>query len=1173
IGTINSTNLAATPINSDLNNIDGRDLVSFGIVVENKGSSAGGAFDVTITDTKPVGFSIPTSVAGLNLRVTDGAGNPIAFEGAPADLFTMTGIKLVDDNTNNIGALKPYNATSGQNIVIITYDLLSDDIVQPKQVLKNTAKVINYAAVSGGVNFIDERGELKDDATVTTAIPLVAKVVTGTSLSQTTNVAGNPALSDLAIGETITYEITATLPEGLIQGFNIRDVLEQTPQKLTYLPNSASVVWIGGLGGTGNNLFIDAGWTTPLTSLGISEDPTGTINFRFGTDVYNRPDNQVTDADRVKVRLTAYVPDVLANTKGQIVTNTGIVDYKEASGTPKTVESKVDAEIVEPIFDLKKDTTTSIVERGDQVIYTVTLKNAAVSSSVFSAPAFDVTIDDGLLPGKLTLVPGTAQIVSANTTATASVSVVDVDGNMVVRITSAEIGTGKQIQFQYTAAVSASVEAGTNLVNTVTLKGDSYPVVTPPPPDQRNYELSATETVTVKSPTLSKTVAATSIDGTGSSFHDPNLVDLAIGEVVTYRITVTAPEAVTKNFMVVDTLPFASQVGFKAIEASLERIGSNLSIGSDYPVISWNNTTATFNFDTVTAKAADRPTSENQITLLVKARVEDIVGVIKDNVKATNEAKLTFGTTGQHATANVTVEIVEPKLQIVKAITAPNGFVKPGEIVDYKITVSHLSTSTAPAFDLKVQDLISDPYLALVAGSVSSNRLITIDSIQKGFKATTIELPRNDKGQVGDVWTISFKAVVLPTTPGGVTINNTVTSTFDSAPGPGGRADGGNASASILGAPSLEKTIISTSNPDTGSSYFDPSLPDLTIGEKLTYRMVMTLPQGLTQNVSITDLLPAGLTPLEARVVSIGSLTAGTPVIGISGQTVTVTFGNVTNSTGAPIGAEDRITIDVDARVKDLPTLVAGDKLTNAAQANFTIGSRTGSLTAAAAAEVVEAKLAIDKQVTPTTVTLGETFTYSVALAHQASSSAPAYNVVVKDLLSDPNLRLQAGSVVTSAGVVSTGNALGDQNIKIDLTKLMPGEVLRVTFQAKIETMPLPNGVVSNTATFGFVSTPDTLPSTFIRSGSGSDSADVQVATPSLRPSDQSPLSSYQETFKRVRHGYWELPIVLAGTAEPGAAVGLEIRDATGAPVSVVGITADVGGHWMAPPIFTSAMP
>jgi fimbrial isopeptide formation D2 family protein/uncharacterized repeat protein (TIGR01451 family) len=850
-GTINSTNLTTAPINSDLNNIDGRDLVSFGIVVENKGSSTGGAFDVKITDTMPVGFSIPTLGPGLNLRVTDGAGTALAYTLGSGGFF-IGGLTLDDGTT---GALKPYHATNGQNIVIITYDLLSDDFVQPKQVMKNTANVINYAAREDGSNYITERGPLKDDATVTTAIPLADKVAIETSLTQTGKIAGNQNLFDLAIGESITYEITATLPEGNIKGFNILDVLEQSPQKLTYL--NASVVSIGG------NLFSNSALTTALASTGISHS-NGTINFGFPTDVYNKADGSVTDADKIRVRVTAYAADVAGNVAGQIVTNTGIIQYNEASGTQKTVQDTEDA------------------------------------------------------------------------------------------------------------------------------------------------------------------------------------------------------------------------------------------------------------------------------------------------------------------------EIVEPKLQINKAVTAPNGFVKPGETVDYTVTVSHLSTSTAPAFDLKVEDLISDPYLALVAGSVSINRGSVVSGNGAGdtrLSVTADELLRNDPLAAGDVWTISFKAKVLPTTPGGVTINNTATSSFDSAPGDGGRPDGGSAAASIPGSPSLEKTIISTSNPDTGSSYFDPTLPDLTIGEKLTYRMVMTLPQGLTQNVSITDLLPAGLTPLEARLVSLGSLSAGTPAISISGQTVTVTFGNVTNSTGAPIGAEDRITIDVDARVKDLPGLVAGNKLTNAAQADFKIGDRTSSLIAAASAEVVEAKLVIDKQVTPTTVTLGETFTYSVILSHEAASTAPAYNVVVKDLLSDPNLRLQSGSVFASAGLVSTGNAPGDQNIKIDLAKLMPGELLRVSFQAKIETMPLPNGLVSNTATFGFVSTPDTLPSTFIRSGSGSDSADVQVATPSLRPSDQSPLSSYQETFKRIRHGYWELPIVLAGTAEPGAAVGIEIRDATGAPVSVVGITADVGGHWMAPPIFTSAMP
>ncbi|MCA3151474.1 MAG: isopeptide-forming domain-containing fimbrial protein [Rhodocyclaceae bacterium] len=1090
-GTINSTNLAATPINSDLNNIDGRDLVSFGIVVENKGSSAGGAFDVTITDTKPVGFSVPTSVAGLNLRVTDGAGNPIAFEGPAADLFTMTGIKLVDDNTNNIGALKPYNATSGQNIVIITYDLLSDDIVQPKQVIKNTSNVINYAAREAGFNYITERGPLKDDATVTTAIPLADKVAIETSLVQTGKTAGNQNLFDLAIGESITYEITATLPEGNIKGFNILDVLEQSPQKLTYL--NASVVSIGG------NLFSNSTWTTPLSSTGISHS-NGTINFGFTTDVYNKPDGVVTSADNIKVSVTAFAANVAGNVAGAVVTNTGIVEYKEASGTSKTIQDTENAEIVEPIFDRTKAANVSIVERDDEVIYTVTMTNRAASATSFSAPAFDMTIEDALLPPQLTLKAGSAFLLQGP----AGASLTEVGGK--VTVTSLEMLPGETIKFQYTAKVAADVVAGTNLVNTVTLKGDSYPGTPPAPQEQRLFELSANQTVTVKSPELTKIVDSTSIPETTSSFFIGTQADLVIGEQVTYRIVVTAPEAVTPNFKVTDNLPFANDGGFQAVSASVFRIGSNLVTTSPgTPTLADSNGDGVndriiFDFGTVTAQAANVAASNNQIELLVTARVRD-VSVNTAGAQATNEAKLTFGTSGQ-AVATATVDIVEPKLQIVKAITAPNGFVKPGETVDYTVTVSHLSTSTAPGFDLKVEDLISDPYLALVAGSVTTNRGSVIIGNGAGdttLRVTTDKLLRNEPLVAGDVWTISFKAVVSAAMPFATTITNTATSSFDSAPGPGGRADGGTSTLAIPGSPFFEKTIISTSNPDTGSSYFDPSLPDLTIGEKLTYRMVITLPQGLTQNVSITDLLPAGLTPLEARVVSIGSLTAGTPVIGISGQTVTVTFGNVTNSTGAPIGAEDRITIDVDARVKDLPTLVAGDKLTNAAQANFTIGSRTGSLTAAASAEVVEAKLAIDKAVTPTPVTLGETLTYSVILSHQALSTAPAYNVVVQDLLSDPNLQFQAGSVSTSAGVVSTGNALGDTKIKIDLSKLMPGEVLSISFLAKSISMPLPSGIVTNTATFGFVSTPETsLPSTFIRSGSGSDSADVQIVRPTL---------------------------------------------------------------------------
>jgi hypothetical protein len=84
VGTINSTNLAATPIDSDLSNADVPDYVTFAIVLENKAEMLGGAFDVQFRDTIPVGFAPPSDVSytgspgGVNLCVTDGVGAPIA---------------------------------------------------------------------------------------------------------------------------------------------------------------------------------------------------------------------------------------------------------------------------------------------------------------------------------------------------------------------------------------------------------------------------------------------------------------------------------------------------------------------------------------------------------------------------------------------------------------------------------------------------------------------------------------------------------------------------------------------------------------------------------------------------------------------------------------------------------------------------------------------------------------------------------------------------------------------------------------------------------------------------------------------------------------------------------------------------------------------------------------
>ncbi len=72
-GTIHSTNLGTT-LNANLGNVDAGDLVKFAIVVENRGTSTAGAFDVRLRDSLPTGLTIPASAPGLNLEAFDGTG-------------------------------------------------------------------------------------------------------------------------------------------------------------------------------------------------------------------------------------------------------------------------------------------------------------------------------------------------------------------------------------------------------------------------------------------------------------------------------------------------------------------------------------------------------------------------------------------------------------------------------------------------------------------------------------------------------------------------------------------------------------------------------------------------------------------------------------------------------------------------------------------------------------------------------------------------------------------------------------------------------------------------------------------------------------------------------------------------------------------------------------------
>ena len=180
---------------------------------------------------------------------------------------------------------------------------------------------------------------------------------------------------------------------------------------------------------------------------------------------------------------------------------------------------------------------------------------------------------------------------------------------------------------------------------------------------------------------------------------------------------------------------------------------------------------------------------------------------------------------------------------------------------------------------------------------------------------------------------------------------------------------------------------------------------------------------------------------------------------------------------------------------------------------------------------------------------------------------------MLSDPLSEASLQLIAGSVVTSFGTVVIGNGAGDTGVRVTVPVLLPGQVLTVTFQARGGWHPHPRrhraehrGIRQHLRTGRH---PARLPAPGDRAGHGIG-ADRR---PARRPATPRCSATSTTNSGAFRQNTLNVPAILSGTAQPGATVALALRDANGAPISTMGMTADVGGHWVASPIPIGAGP
>lgn len=382
-GTINTTNLGSQPIDSNVtaSQFDAGDVVTFAIVLRNA-SIDGDAFDVTLHNNIPNGFELPgTGAEDANLCVTRGDNTSVSFTSNGTGFFGSTENDTIelDDGVN--GSLAPTHPTNGQDIVVITFDLVVAAAHIPNSTQTSTAQLLFYSDSEGG-ELIEGDAE---SATVKLGTFGRTKTLLATNQPFTT---GNLVV----VGEIATYQLEVQVPQGEIATVSIVDTLTSG---LAFVgcdsitndsPSSLSTNLSGGFAAACND----------PTNPTVSGDGR-TVTFTLGDLVNtNRNDGQAETITIVYRAVVINVPEVVS---GVTLNNSAVVrwtgDNSAISGSAPVMvrESRL---FVEPVIS-----PTSGLVAGNTATVTITIWHD-VSSAV---PAFDAVLAQAL-PAGLTPIAG-----------------------------------------------------------------------------------------------------------------------------------------------------------------------------------------------------------------------------------------------------------------------------------------------------------------------------------------------------------------------------------------------------------------------------------------------------------------------------------------------------------------------------------------------------------------------------------------------------------------------------------------------------------------------------------------------------------------------------------------------------------------------------------------------
>lgn len=655
------------------------------IKVHHSTTSHSSAYDVIITDSLPEGLTILDTVSAdpRGDLVEDGRKLIWSFDGLMLD----------------------------QEAVLIFDALVSPDVVMG-QPLKNVASV-TWTSTSGP-NPYERYGGGPSPNNYDSATSRQRSIDNSPSISKTPD-----STRRLVIGSEGYYNIGINLPGATARQLWVNDTV---PPGLIYDPASLEI----------------SGGSMPQRMI-VSSPNDGskdvTIAFEFG-DFNNSDDHDL------NIRYNFTVADTFDNENGAVTGEScAVMEWNSYTSRHVKKNCADGVEIVEPDLSLDKSASTSEVETGSLVAFSMKFYHTPSSTS----EAYDLEISD--------IVPDGTTFVSQTSSPRA---VFSHSGN-VLRWTLPSLSKtwsgSKPASISFTVAVNRSVSSGKAIGSTASL---TWTGIRGPNPKERyggwnsldDYNRTSEASVFVKG-------------GATIGCLPDNRRSMTIGGQVNYTILGILPRALLEDVWINATIPRGliydkSSFCISGSGRLKEEIVNDRGGAESPSEVYWHLGDVDNSF-------------QNNIEVDLAGIVTDVPGNINGAVIWGLNASLSWlGADGQRKSSvdsSGPLEIVEPRLAVTK--TADPEESDPNSSVSYILRISHCAESRAPAYDLVVSDTLPAG-LDIIADSVGSspNAKWTLTN----GNTITWQL---DKLNVGTALTLSYRAAVSAD-PGTVLKNDAV---------------------------------------------------------------------------------------------------------------------------------------------------------------------------------------------------------------------------------------------------------------------------------------------------------------------------------------------------------------------------------------------------------------